>query len=98
MHVEEVNKRNSSSIGHNDEEAYHKEKRGNPSGDIAAQLVDDVIAANISPEQEKAVLRRVDCVLMPVMFISFAFQFMDKACLTGAAMFGILTDLHLVEL
>ncbi|KAL5343259.1 hypothetical protein BJX70DRAFT_394259 [Aspergillus crustosus] len=30
--------------------------------------------------------------------ITMALQYMDKACLTGAAMFGILTDLDLVQL
>jgi hypothetical protein len=91
VHAEEAN------VGHNGEEAQHSEKRGGLSGDIAAQLVDDIVAVNITPEQDKAVLRRVDCFLMPVMFISFAFQYMDKACLTGASLFGILTDLKLLE-
>ncbi|KAG4432797.1 hypothetical protein IFR05_011733 [Cadophora sp. M221] len=80
-----------------DDVAYEK---GNhvSSGDIAGQLVDTAIAADITPEQEKAVLRRVDMFLVPVMFLSFAFQYLDKACLTGAALFGILTDLDLLEI
>lgn len=77
--------------------AYEKGIHAN-SGDIAAQLVDTAIAADITPEQEKAVLRRVDMFLVPVMFLSFAFQFLDKACLTGAALFGILTDLDLLQM
>ena len=62
------------------------------SGDIAAQLVDNVVAGKITPEQDKRCLRRVDCFLMPVMFLSFALQYLDKTCLTGSALFGILTD------
>lgn len=68
-----------------------------PSRDVALQLVDTSIAGNITAEEERSALRRIDCVLMPTMFVSFALQYMDKACLTGAALFGILTDLDLVE-
>merc|ERR1711939_1301497 len=64
-----------------DDVAYEKGNHAG-SGDIAAQLVDTAIAADISPEEEKAVLRRVDMFLVPVMFLSFAFQYLDKACLT----------------
>ena len=69
-----------------------------PSRDVATQLVDTVVAGDITPEEERTALRRIDCVLMPVMFISFALQYMDKSCLTGAALFGILTDLDLLKL
>ena len=68
------------------------------SQDVATQLVDTAVAGDITPEEERSALRRIDCVLMPVMFISFALQYMDKSCLTGGALFGILTDLHLFEL
>ncbi|KAI9375213.1 major facilitator superfamily domain-containing protein, partial [Aspergillus egyptiacus] len=64
--------------------------------DDAAQYVNDNIGT-LSPEDEKRCLRRVDMVLMPVMFVTMALQYMDKACLTGAAMFGILTDLDLLQ-
>lgn len=69
-----------------------------PSQDVATQLVDTAVAGDITPEEERSALRRIDCVLMPVMFISFALQYMDKSSLTAAALFGILTDLHLVEM
>ncbi|KAL4887249.1 major facilitator superfamily domain-containing protein [Aspergillus karnatakaensis] len=64
--------------------------------DSAAEYVGD--SQQYTPEQERQCLRRVDLVLMPVMFVTMALQYMDKACLTGAAMFGILTDLDLVQL
>lgn len=69
-----------------------------PSRDVAVQLVDTDVAGDITSEEERSALRRIDCVLMPIMFISFALQYMDKSCLTGAALFGILTDLDLVKL
>jgi hypothetical protein len=65
------------------------------SGDVATQLVDVYTAVDINPEQSKQCLRRIDLVLLPVMFISFALQYLDKACLTSAALFGIILDLDL---
>jgi hypothetical protein len=65
--------------------------------DSAAEFVGDDNTV-LTEEQERQCLRRVDLVLMPVMFITMALQYMDKACLTGAAMFGILTDLDLLQI
>ncbi|KAL3489221.1 major facilitator superfamily domain-containing protein [Aspergillus germanicus] len=65
--------------------------------DSAAEFVGDDNTI-LTEEQERQCLRRVDLVLMPVMFITMALQYMDKACLTGAAMFGILTDLDLLQI
>jgi hypothetical protein len=67
------------------------------SGDIATQLVDIFNQSNITPEQDNHCLRRIDLVLMPVMFLSFAIQYLDKACLTSAALFGIVEDLDLYK-
>jgi hypothetical protein len=63
--------------------------------DVANQLVDIYEQANITPEQDKQCLRRIDLVLMPVMFLTFALQVLDKVCLTSAALFGIIQDLDL---
>ncbi|KAL2815112.1 major facilitator superfamily domain-containing protein [Aspergillus granulosus] len=65
--------------------------------DSAAEFVGDG-NESYTEEQERQCLRRVDMVLMPVMFLTMALQYMDKACLTGAAMFGILTDLDLLQI
>ncbi|KAL2074284.1 hypothetical protein VTL71DRAFT_8062 [Oculimacula yallundae] len=80
------------------DDVAHEKGNHASNGDIAGLLVDTAIAADITAEQEKAVLRRVDMFLVPVMFLSFAFQYLDKACLTGAALFGILTDLDLLQI
>ncbi|OBT60992.1 hypothetical protein VE03_09733 [Pseudogymnoascus sp. 23342-1-I1] len=97
-HVEYENSANLGQIRRDEEDSHHDEKGVDASGDIAAQLVDSVIAGAITPDQEKVVLRRIDCALMPVIFVAMTFQYMDNACLTGAALFGILTDLNLVEI
>ncbi len=68
------------------------------SRDVALELVDTVVAGDFTPEEERSTARRIDMVLMPTMFVTFALQYMDKACLTGSALFGILIDLHLVQM
>ncbi len=64
--------------------------------DVALQLMNTSVATEFSSEEERATLRRIDMVLVPLMFFSFALQYLDKACLTGSALFGILTDLDLL--
>lgn len=85
-----------------DEHAAHVEgltdEKVVTSGDIATQLVDIFNQSNITPAQDSQCLRRIDLVLMPVMFLSFAVQYLDKACLTSAALFGIIQDLDLYEM
>lgn len=78
-------------------ESLQGEKLGNY-GDIAGQLVDVNHQSQVSVGEDRRCLRRIDFVLMPVMFISFALQYMDKACLTSAALFGILPDLQLFQM
>jgi hypothetical protein len=69
------------------------------SGDIATTLVgEDGCNVLITPEMNRKCLRRIDFLLMPVMFISFGLQYMDKTCLTGAALFGIIQDLDLYSI
>lgn len=92
-------KTDASDIAHvrEDEEAEHTIKR-HRSRDVALELVDMVVATEFTKEEERSTARRIDMVLVPVMFVTFALQYMDKACLTGAALFGILPDLGLVQM
>ena len=85
-------------IGKNMDDVSEKAHlEGTSSRDVALQLVDTSVATNFTHEEEKKTLRRIDAVLVPLMFLSFALQYMDKACLTGSALFGILPDLDLVQ-
>jgi hypothetical protein len=79
-------------------ENTNDEKQPIHSGDIATQLVDNYFQHSVTPQHDRECLRRIDLVLMPIMFLSFALQYLDKACLTGAALFGILEDLDLLKL
>ena len=93
-HAEHAN-----NIGSHDVIAKHAEQAKRDSGksqDIATRLVDaDSSNVTVTPELNRKCLRRIDLMLMPMMFISFGLEYMDKTCLTGAALFGIVEDLDL---
>ena len=76
----------------------HLVSKDSCSRDVALQLVDTQAVSDFTPDEERNTLRRIDSVLIPIMFITYALQYMDKACLTGAALFGILTDLNLITM
>jgi hypothetical protein len=69
-----------------------------PSKDIGAQFLAETTATEFTAKSEQKVIRRIDRVLLPVMFISFGLQYMDKALLNSAAQFGIAEDLGLYEI
>lgn len=54
--------------------------------------------AAVSPEAERSVLRKLDFLLMPLILITLALQYVDKTILNGTAKFGIIDDLHLYEI
>ena len=64
-------------------------------GDVALKLVSHTHGLTLSRAEEKSYLRRIDLVLMPLMFITFGLQYMDKSLLSAAAQSGIIQDLHL---
>jgi hypothetical protein len=89
-------------MGHHDIITEHAEQASNipeKSGDIATLLVNaDSSNITVTPELNRRCLLRIDLILMPIMFISFGIQYMDKSCLTGAALFGIVEDLNLYKI
>ncbi|KKA24965.1 Major facilitator superfamily transporter [Rasamsonia emersonii CBS 393.64] len=48
----------------------------------------------IDPVEEKKVLRKIDRVVMPLMFVVFFFQFLDKQTINYASVFGMQQDIH----
>ncbi|KAK6387659.1 hypothetical protein LTS17_000928 [Exophiala oligosperma] len=50
-----------------------------------------------TPEELRAVRRKIDWRLMPIMVGTYGLQFYDKTALNQAALFGILQDLDLVK-
>ncbi|KAI5477384.1 hypothetical protein MNV49_006451 [Pseudohyphozyma bogoriensis] len=49
----------------------------------------------VARKAERALLWKVDCLLMPLLTVSFGLQYYDKAVLGSASIFGIIKDLHL---
>ncbi|KAL2828775.1 major facilitator superfamily domain-containing protein [Aspergillus cavernicola] len=50
----------------------------------------------LSPEEDRRILRKVDLCLIPVLFLSYLFQYLDKQAMGYSAILGLRTDLHLV--
>ncbi|GJE93056.1 MFS general substrate transporter [Phanerochaete sordida] len=51
---------------------------------------------HISPEEDRAVLRKIDLWLMPIIVMVYFLQQLDKSSLSYASVFGIVNDAHLV--
>jgi MFS family permease len=51
----------------------------------------------VTPEDDKRVLRRIDIVILPIMLTVYFLQGLDKATLSYAAVFGLITDANLVN-
>ncbi|KAK3192878.1 hypothetical protein K4F52_001235 [Lecanicillium sp. MT-2017a] len=49
----------------------------------------------LSPEEDRRILRKLDRCLLPVMAISYFFQYLDKSALGSTAILGLREDLHL---
>lgn len=60
--------------------------------DIGATIGSLITARIVTPEENGSVLRLIDLVLMPLMFIFYGLQYMDKALLGSSAQFGIIQD------
>ncbi|BFZ59204.1 hypothetical protein YB2330_000208 [Saitoella coloradoensis] len=56
---------------------------------------DDAASVLITPEAEKALLRKIDRWIIPFLGMSYAWQYVDKTTLSYAALFGIREDTHL---
>lgn len=80
------------------EDVEKTEPSTEPSKDIGAQFLTGTTATEFTAKSEQTIIRRIDRVLLPIMFISFGLQYMDKALLNSAAQFGIVQDLGLYEI
>ncbi|CAL1710357.1 unnamed protein product [Somion occarium] len=59
-------------------------------------LGDSSTPLHITPEQDRAVLRKIDLWLMPVIVMVYFLQQLDKSSLSYTSVFGIADDTHLV--
>lgn len=66
--------------------------------DDAMQYIDELEGFKVDPAKEKKLLRKIDCVVMPMIILLMASQFMDKTTSSYAAIMGLRTDLHMSAL
>ncbi|KAJ5825294.1 Major facilitator superfamily domain general substrate transporter [Penicillium riverlandense] len=50
----------------------------------------------LSPEDDRRLLRKIDLCLIPLLFFSYLFQYLDKQAMNYSAILGLQTDMHLV--
>ncbi|KAJ6184975.1 hypothetical protein N7519_006276 [Penicillium mononematosum] len=55
------------------------------------------IRGNYTVKEEKAVLRKIDLVILPFMCFVFFLQYLDKQSLSYAAVFGLIEDLNMTS-
>ncbi|KAF2141017.1 uncharacterized protein K452DRAFT_251900 [Aplosporella prunicola CBS 121167] len=66
--------------------------------DTASQfLADKNEYPPLTPEAEKKLLRKVDWIMIPMLFLTATFGAVDKVSLSTAAIYGFQTDMHLVR-
>ncbi|KAJ6000275.1 MFS general substrate transporter [Penicillium waksmanii] len=59
------------------------------------ESVDDVQSYVIDSTEERKVVTKLDCVIMPLMALVYFFQYLDKQAINQAAIFGLRDDLKL---
>ncbi|EHY60579.1 hypothetical protein ABEF92_002684 [Exophiala dermatitidis] len=63
--------------------------------EVAMQLVSESPVASITAAEERRACPKIGWHIMPLIMITFMFQYIDKVILSGATRFGIIQDLHL---
>lgn len=61
----------------------------------ASQSLSDVAVVEFDATAEKAVLRKIDRVVLPLMCLVYFFQYLDKQAVGYAAVFDLAADLHM---
>ncbi|KUJ21321.1 MFS general substrate transporter [Mollisia scopiformis] len=51
---------------------------------------------SLSEEDDRRILRKIDMCLLPVLALSYLFQFLDKTAMSYTSILGLRTDLHLI--
>ncbi|PVH93344.1 hypothetical protein DM02DRAFT_662053 [Periconia macrospinosa] len=68
-----------------------------PHADSAAKFLNEVQEyPPLTPEQEKKLIRKVDWIMIPILFITATLGAVDKVALGTAAINGLRTDTNLV--
>ncbi|KAL4783426.1 fungal-specific transcription factor domain-containing protein [Aspergillus varians] len=75
-----------------------------PEKQVAAGAIDEAAQylvhhsghAPLSPEEESRMIRKMDWILLPMLFMTATLGAVDKVAISTAAIYGLKTDLHLV--
>ncbi|KAJ2980994.1 hypothetical protein NQ176_g2309 [Zarea fungicola] len=73
------------------DEAMQLEKDG-----LQSQSPEEGTVQSLGVEEEKQLVWKIDLNLMPIMFVSYILQYIDKTSLANGAILGLRKDLHLV--
>lgn len=65
--------------------------------DSKIEILDDSLAVQyqIDPEEERAVVKKLDRVIMPLMALVYFWQYLDKQSINYASVFGLSSSLDL---
>ncbi|KAL4907795.1 major facilitator superfamily domain-containing protein [Aspergillus multicolor] len=63
--------------------------------DVALEFLETHEVAIFTTEEEKSVVRKIDCVLMPLMIVSYTIQYMDKSVMAQSAVYDLQDSLGL---
>ncbi|CAI6082022.1 unnamed protein product [Clonostachys chloroleuca] len=64
-----------------------------PEAKVSCEIVR--LEDNLSPEEDRRLLRIADKWIMPLLFVTYMFQYLDKSTLANTAILGLRSDLHL---
>ncbi|KAL2832543.1 fungal-specific transcription factor domain-containing protein [Aspergillus cavernicola] len=75
-----------------------------PEKQVASEAIDEAARylahhsghAPLSPEEERSMMRKMDWILLPMLFMTATLGAVDKVAISTAAIYGLETDLHLV--
>ncbi|KUI57428.1 hypothetical protein VP1G_04668 [Cytospora mali] len=56
-----------------------------------------MVGESYTPEEERAILRKIDFTILPMMCAVFFLQYLDKQSLSYASVFGLITDLGMTS-
>ncbi|KAF5596699.1 DAL5-Allantoate ureidosuccinate permease [Fusarium pseudocircinatum] len=63
--------------------------------DLASVANGAILGRDLTPEEDRRILRKADLHLLPIMAFAYLFQFLDKTALSYTAILGLREDLHL---
>ncbi|PNP79309.1 hypothetical protein FNYG_07385 [Fusarium nygamai] len=63
--------------------------------DLASVTNGAILGRDLTPEEDRRILRKANLHLLPIMAFAYLFQFLDKTALSYTAILGLREDLHL---